>query len=47
MFRLATNEFAVVTRNNVIRTYFSPQQGAQYYVEQLFKEVGQAIARAF
>jgi len=41
IYRLATNEFAVVTRQNIIRTYFAPRQGAEYYVDNLFKAVEQ------
>ncbi|HUP62968.1 MAG TPA: RHS repeat-associated core domain-containing protein, partial [Thermoanaerobaculia bacterium] len=46
IYRAATNEFAVVTRNNVIRTYFKPKGGTEYYVRQLFEAVEQKLATA-
>jgi RHS repeat-associated protein len=44
IYRIATNEFAVISRANVIRTYFSPTAGAAYYAEQLFKTLGQLLS---
>ena len=33
-YRAATNEFGVLTNNGVIRTYFRPKQGMEYWLRQ-------------
>ena len=34
-YRSATNEFAVLTKDNVLRTYFKPADGLQYWLNQI------------
>jgi RHS repeat-associated protein len=46
VYRAATNEFAVVTRNNVVRTFFKPKGGVEYYVRQLFAAAEEKLAKA-
>jgi pyocin large subunit-like protein len=36
-YKAATNEFAVVTKSGVIRTYFKPEKGLQYWFDQVEK----------
>ncbi len=45
IYRAATNEFAVVTRDNVIRKFFKPKGGVEYYVRQLFTAVEEKLAK--
>jgi pyocin large subunit-like protein len=40
-YRAATNEFAVLTAQNVIRTFFTPTEGVLYW----FQQTGQLILR--
>jgi pyocin large subunit-like protein len=34
-YKVSTNEFAVLTPNNIIRTYFKPEKGLEYFLQQL------------
>ena len=43
IYRIATNEFAVTSRANIIRTYFSPPAGAAYYAEQSVQNDGPTL----
>jgi RHS repeat-associated protein len=44
IYRVATNEFAVTTPANIIRTYFSPSSGAAYFARQLFETTLKALS---
>lgn len=35
-----TNEFGVITPNNIIRTYFNPTGGAKYFLNDIYKWTG-------
>jgi pyocin large subunit-like protein len=35
-----TNEFGVLTPNNVIRTYMNPSGGANYFLKDIYKWTG-------
>jgi hypothetical protein len=37
-YNLTRNEFGVLAKNNVIRTFFRPNNGAAYFAEQLWKD---------
>ncbi len=37
LYNAATNEFAVVTSQGVLRTYFKPQEGIAYWMDQVAK----------
>ena len=34
IYKAATNEFVVVTKDNVFRTYFKPVDGVTYFLDQ-------------